>query len=467
MNSFFRIFCGLSAIVTTIVCLIMLSGVFAYAFLLPIAFFLFLNFVNLTRIIWQCRPLTAYIITGLLWVRMVFLPLYGALTGAYTSNNASQELSQHFIGAVSLCFYDCIAVAVVLLLFTSKNNMTGHSNITQGLYGQPGVYFLFVILALALFLTVGRTMNLFDFIIKPIAEDLERGEELMGGRELIIRQFVGSGLVFLFLLVLAWLKHKHDSSMNSRYFYWSLICASLFIAVIVGERRTSLLYKAFASGFVLLSLYPDKGRKTVSFIGVAALIVIAAMTIYKQFYGFMYSSYAEALQNVSMAQGFSYGLMDAYFYGIETVAKNIHYGRMMNLGIGQFIYDIVRNSFGINFFIPGGRLLTTQIYNNIIYSGEQLTGLLLSSSGYGFIFFGYAFAPVITVFNAGIMLFFEKCLRRSKTIEWQYVFAFLFIRFGFGFLGATPPLINFVTRFFVINALIIGAARMFKTRSSI
>ena len=106
------------------------------------------------------------------------------------------------------------------------------------------------------------------------------------------------------------------------------------------------------------------------------------------------------------------------------------------------------------------------LYNDIIYSGDQLTGFLLSSSGYGYVFFGYALAPIITAFNLVMMLFLEKSLRRSRSIEWQYVFAYVFIRFGFGALGATPPLINFSTRFFVINALLICVARMFKIKSS-
>ena len=466
MNSSFKAFCSITSIVTAILCLVVLSGVYSYVSMLPIVFFLFLHFIGLQNNIWHSRPLTSYIISGLLWMRMVFLPFYGALVGAFTTSSASVELSNHFIGAVSLCIYDCIAITIVLYLFAIRKDKTERSYMTRGLFGQSEVYFLFVGLALILFITVGRSMNLFDFFIKPIAEDIEREDELISGREMIIRQIVSSGVMFFFLFVSAWLKKRYDKTLSNKYFYWSLLCAILLIAIIVGERRTSQVYKAFASGYLLLSLYPRKRNKIVSYIGIAALVVLSAMTIYKQFYGFMYSSYSEAIHNASMAQGFSYGLMDAYFYGIDTVAKNLHYGQLINGGIGQFLYDFFRNIFGLNFFVPGGRLLTSQLYNDIIYSGDQLTGFLLSSSGYGYVFFGYALAPIITAFNLVMMLFLEKSLRRSRSIEWQYVFAYVFIRFGFGALGATPPLINFSTRFFVINALLICVARMFKIKSS-
>ncbi len=462
MNHFFSSLCSISSIIVAIVCMVTLSGVYAYASLLPIFFFIFLRSVVLTKNIWSCRPLTSYIITTMLWIRMVLLPLYGAVSGVYSDAGSSLELENHFVGALFLCIYDCVAVVITLFFFSTKNDQTARSYITQGLYGNKDIYLVFVVFAFVVFFTVGRSMHLFDFIIKPIGEDLERAGDLVGGRELVVRQIASFGLLFVFLLVVGWLKNKYDRTGASKYFQWSLICAVLFIAIIAGERRSSQIYKAFASGYVLLSLYPSKGKKTVSFIGIAALFVLAAMTVYKQFYGFMYSSYSEALQNASMSQGFSYNLMDAYFYGIDTISKNIHYGQLMDVGVGHLFYDFFRNLFGLSFFIPGGRLLVSQMYNSIIYSGDQLTGLLLSSVGYGYIFTGYSIAPLITVINVVMMLFFEKCLRKSKTIEWQYIWAFVFMRFGFGVLGSTPPLINLVTRFIVINAIIIGFARLFK-----
>ena len=464
MNSIFRTFCGISAIVAAIVCISFLSGVYTYAGLLPILFLVFTFAVNNLKSIWEKRPLTSYVVTAMLWMRMVMLPFYGAVTGFYSVTGASLELSNHFIGAMVLCLYDCIAISLVLLFFSFQKDKTERSYLTGVLYGRQELYFIFVSIALVLYFAVGRSMHIFDFAIKPIAEDLEREGDLTGGRELIIRQIVGSGLMFLFFLSIWWLKKRYDRTKSTKYFYWSLFCSIFLVSIIAGERRTSQVYKAFASGYLLLSLYPSKRRKTVLFIGSAALFVLAAMTIYKQFYGFMYSSYAEAIQNASMSQGFSYPLLDAYFYGLDTIAKNIHIGQMMNVGFGQFLFDFFRNFFGFSFFVPSGRLLTSQMYNSIIYSGDQITGFLLSSVGYGYIFTGYVLAPLITVFNVVIMLFFEKCLMQSKTIEWQYIWAIAYMRFGFGVLGSTPPLINYVTRFLFVNCLIILFARMLKAK---
>lgn len=462
MNSGFRTFCLLSALAAAITCLASLFGVYMYVSLLPIAFILYLILVTASNFLWTSRPLSAYIITGLLWMRMVLLPLYGTLSGSFTDNSIAPELGNHFLSSIVLCLYDCIAISLLFVVFSLREKKITRSSNSE-LYGQSGVYLLFVFLAIIVFFTVGRSMDLFDFAIKPIRSDLERGGDIVGGREMIIRQIVSSGMMFLFIVAIYWLKKKYDRTHLEKYFVFSLICAILLIAIISGERRTAQVYKAFASAYVLLTLYPYKSKKTITYIGVAALFVLGAMTIYKQYYAYMYSSYAEAIQSTSLGEGFSYNIIDAYFYGIGTIAKNIHYGQSMDTGLSQFLYDFFRNIFGLGSFFSDGRLLTSQMYNSIIYSGDQLTGLLLSSVGYGYLFFGYVFAPLVTLFNVGMMLFFEKCMTRSKYIEWQYVFAYVYMRFAFGALGSTPPLINLITRFLVINGVIIGIARLLKS----
>ena len=465
MNSAYKILCIISSIASAIVCIATLSGIYLYVSVVPVAFLVYVFFLSMMPRLWIRRPLSLNILTGMLWLRMVLLPLYGSIVGFFSATGVSVELGQHLIDSVFLCVFDSIAVFVFLFIFSSlKDRRLLGDGAKGGLYGRSEVYLFFCGIAALVYFTIGRTMDLFDFAIKPVGTDFERAGDITDSRSLIIRQVVSSGMMFFFIIVLNWIKKKHAITNSNKYFFLSLVCAFLFIAIISGERRTSQLYKAFASGFVLLSLYPSKKRETLLFIGIFAFAILALMTIYKQFYGFMYGSYSEAIQNASMEQGFSYSLLDAYFYGLDTIAKNIHYGQMINTGIGQFFYDFFRNVFGLSFFVPGDRLLTSQMYNSVIYSGNQFTGLLLSSVGYGYLFMGYLLAPIITVFNVMLMLFFENCMRRARAIEWLYIFAIVFIRFAFGVLGSTPPLINLVTRFLVINALIIGFARLFKLK---
>lgn len=393
---------------------------------------------------------------------MVMLPFYGTVSGVYSSQSAAPELQQFLLSSIFLCLYDSFAIFILLLVVSTKITNSPRLLVTGGLYGQKGVYIVLCLIALLVFVTVGRHMHLFDFAIKPVGDGLEREGDIVDSRALLIGSIVGTGVTFLFFLLLNRFHKQYNRTLSDKYFVFSIICALLIISIITGERRTSQLYKGFASAYVLLSLYPQKSRKTLSTIGIFVFIILALMTVYKQFNAYMYDSYSEAMQNASLNKGLSYKAIDSYFYGISTIATNLYYGQQMNLGASQLIYDFFRNVFGINFFIHDDKLLTTQTYNMVIYSGEQTTGLLLTSVGYGYLFGGFLLAPFATIFNVLIMLFFERCLRNSKTIEWQYVFAFVFIRFAFGVLSATPPLINLISRLLVINGSIIIIARMIK-----
>lgn len=462
MNFYFRLFCYFSALICFITCLFSLSGTYLVISIIPLFYSIFVFFTKELHRIWLNRPLTAYILTILLWIRMVLLPFYGTVSGAYYSHTASLQLQKYLLNSVFLCLYDNFAIFFTLYIASTAIKKTKRSLITRGLYGQKEVYVVFCLFALSVFLLIGRHMHLFDFVIKPVGADLEREGDITEGRILIIREIVGTGISFLFLLLLNRFHKKYNKTRSNKYFYFSLVCAFLLISIIVGERRTSQLYKGFASAYLLLSLFPLKKKKTISYVGIFAFVILALMTVYKQFNAYLYETYSEAMRNASLGKGFSYYNIDSYFYGIDTIAKNLYYGEQLNVGLTQFLYDFFRNFFGINFFLRDERLLTTQMYNVVIYSGDQLTGLLLTSVGYGYLFGGYVLAPFTTVLNVIIMLFFEKCLRKSHTIEWQFVFAIVYIRFAFGVLSAIPPLINLITRLIFVNGLIILFAKMIK-----
>ena len=466
MNSSFKIFCNITSIAATIVCFLSLTGVYLNVSLLPLAFFFFVNVISFLPNIWRRFPLSTYFLIVLLWIRMVFLSLYGALDGFFTELGDSIEMEQYLIPSLSLCLYDCVAITLFFVFLSfRKERFKIESPKRDLLYGRREIYVILIAVALFAYFSVGRALHLYDFAIKPVGGDYERESEFLDARSQIIRQLISSGILFLFFIILEACKKKQDLTRSNRFFYYSLICAILFIFIITGERRTSQLYKAFASIYVLLKLFPKNRKKIISCIGLATFGVLALMTIYKHFNAFLFDSYYEAVQNSSITGGFSYGLLDAYFYGPNTIAKNIYYGRMIDTDFGQFLYDFFRNVFGLNFFVPGGRLLTSQIYNSIIYSGNQMTGFLISSIGYGYLYCGFALAPFVTIFNVVMMVFLEKNLMKCRTIEWQYVWAFIFIRFAFGALGSSLPLLNLTTRFFIINGLIIGIARLFKYKT--
>lgn len=411
------------------------------------------------------NQITVIITLILLWMRMVFLPIYGVTSGIYGNGNSSEENMSIF-----LCSYECIVIALVLTFISKKYslgiNETSNTNYHIGLKGSPFIYFMFVLMALAVFFLMGRNLNLFEFGFKAIGEGIEREGDIIDSREITIRQIVSSGYLYLFFIFINIFKNNYEKTNSRRYLYYSIIFAAMMVCVIVGERRTSQIYIAFSCIWLLVHLYPSHKRSIVSYIGISALFVIITMTIYKQFHAFLYDSYEEAVQRGSLEGGFSAGLIDAYFNGINTVKLNLEFASSRSVDVYNFFYDIFRSIFGLHYFFKGG-LSTSELYNLQLYGGEQSTGFLLSSIGYGAIYFGVFLAPLISIVNILIVCWLERKMRSSSTIEFTYIWAFVYMRFAYGALGSIPPLISSASRMLIINGFIIYIASLGSHRNSL
>lgn len=456
MKSILHIFIVITSLLSAAVCFTTLQyTAFSALFFLPLTYLISYFLIYRLTEICPRNYITIHMVVVMLWLRMVLTPMYGTQSDMFIIDSAS--LSEYSELAILLCIYEAFAICLTLYLICRPSNNIKSMPIS--LRGNPNAYWILIVIAILVFLAIGRHMGLFEFGVKAIGEDIERDGDIVDTRSLIVRSIISSGYLFLFFVVVEKLRTQYESTHKSKYINYCIILAILMVCIIVGERRTSQLYIAFASCWLLIRLFPYQKRSIISFVGGAAVIVISIMTIYKQFHAFLYGSYIEALQNTSMSKGMSPELLDAYFYGIDTVIKNISYGKVANLDIGNLLYDFVRSTFGLHFFFKSDGLLTSQAYNMYIYSGNQTTGLLISSIGYGYIYFGFILAPIFTCINLIIMCSIEKRMRICDSIEMAYIWAFIFMRFGFGFLGAIPPLINIATQTLLIKGGIYFAAR--------
>lgn len=376
---------------------------------------------------------------------MVFIPVYGIFDGYY-EGTVSSSLSKYCNNTVALSSYEYIIVCILFYLVVSNRKNNVYSPNSLYLSGNKTVYLIVILIALLLFITRGRHLGLFEFGLKSVGGSLERSGDIEDGNYL--KSFISVGITFCFLLITSIFVKKYRLSLASKYVTYSIILAMMMICIISGERRTSLIYKGFACTWLLVGLYPKYKKKTTRLLLMVAVIVIAGMTLYKQYNAFLYGTYAEALSHARNV-GMSTGMLDAYFYGLNTISKNLAFADTGRVDVINLLYDLARNIFGLNFIVPKGYPLTSQLYNLSLSLGESQTGYLLSSVGYGYIFFGFYLSPIFTCFNVMIMVGLERAMRKAKSIEMSYVLAFLFMRFGFGFLGSIPPLLNLTTKMLI------------------
>ena len=452
------IFVYLSVIIAYADCLISsANGVTLNIAFLPVMFLL--SYIVLHNYIREgCRyRFTVFISLALMWIRMVLLPVYGIHSGIYgLPTNTYENYS------VILCCYDCLVVSAVLFFvsahFQIRNKIVLHKRRQLILHGSNKVYIAIAIIALFVYITIGRHMSLFEFGFKTIGEDIDRVGDIVDTRTMVVRLIVRSGYLYLFFVLVGYYRNLYYRKRNVKYLTYSLALAAMMVCVIVGERRSSQIYIAFSCIMLLSSLYPTKKKRIITWIGSIALFVIVSMTIYKQFHAFLYDSYVEAIQEKDIEEGFSASLVDAYFKGINTIRMNVEYAKQSGISIMNLIFDFVRSTFGLHYFVKGNNYTISELYNLYRYGGEQSTGYLLSSIGYGYIVFGFILSPIVSVFNILVACFLERMMLTSHSIEWTYLFASMYMRFAYGMFGDPAPLLNFVTRSLIINSIIISVA---------
>lgn len=452
------IFFVFSSFITFVVCLLSQTdycvvGVlpFSYIFL---SFFLFYSFKK------RVFPITVLIIGVLLWIRMVLIPFMGVTDSLYQTNLFKDDELAY--DAIKLCVYEGWVITIFLGVLTKiKRPSTGLST-PRRLEGSLRFYWIIILIALGVYFTIGRNMHLFEFAIKTVGETTERGKETLDAFPLLIRQIVSCGFLFVFFVWVERNRKKYMLSSNSMYSNLAILGALLLVCVIIGERRSSQIYIAFASCWLLVHVFNSQKRKIISYVVGTTAFVLIMMTIYKVFNAFLFSSYSEALQNSDVSSGFSASMIDAYFYGINTIAKNLSFGHVADLNILNFLYDILRSTFGLNFLAPHGISLTSQYYNLYLYGGEQSTGYLLSSVGYGYIYFGFILSPFISCLNIFFLTFMERKMKNVSSIEMSYIWAYLYMRFAFSLLGSLPPLISLSSRFLFFNGGIYYIAKKIK-----
>lgn len=380
--------------------------------------------------------------------------MLGAVDSSYF--NTINESNLSVVTSLYLTIYESVLVVFIVYFLSFKQEIIVER--PKVLKGSVAVYILFVAIALIVYLTFGRNLHIFEFALKSIGLG-ERPEEELDSYTLLIRQISSSGLLFSFLLIVDYCRIRYWRTLKSRYVSIALLFSGLMILIITGERRTSQIYTAFCTFWLLAKVFPSyKKRFVIGIVSVTAFVLIM-MSVYKHLNAFLYDSYVEAIAQSNFDENFQASMFDAYFYGVKTVSKNIEFGAMSNLSVFNFLYDIARCTFGVNFFVPRSIYLTSEAYNLYMYSGEQTHGYLLSSIGYGYIYFGFLFAPFATFLNVFLLSYFEKKLKKSNSIEMTYIWAFIFMRFGFGFLGSIPPLVSLITRYAFFNGSLYLLAR--------
>lgn len=427
--------------------------------LIPLAFALVSPLLAYVIYLNRGTSLTFCIVVILMAVRYVLTPCISYYSGYY--EGLVDQVSDRLLldSCVSL-LAELIIVALFSLIAFSSPKYSFSESETKGisLKGSPIFYCAIGVIALLIVIFFGARLNINFLFIS--ASSGERIDETISTSDQLLSQIANSGLTFLFLTLAMHCLKRYEQEEKRKYVAFALIAALIFVCFIFGERRSGIMFACFASAVVLIRLFPGYSKPITKAFCLILIVVIGLMSIYKVSYAFLYGSYIDTLANTDFNLRETARSFDMYFGGLGCVAENHMYLNELDLGLENLVFDVTRSTFGINILLRNSGSTISEIYNSYIYSGAQSTGHLITSASYGSIYLGQAFGSLATLLNIFIASKLEGCFKRSDSVEYLYIFSYVFLRFALGVFTSFPSLWSLVSRVLVINSLIIAASTL-------
>lgn len=462
------IFTSLLSVVIGILPIIEIQQGYELLWLHPFIYLFIYIFILNPTVRLKKYKVTLYFFIALSWIRCVLVPFLSFISGTYNGVSYAFVNPESTKIAILLVIYEIFissSFLYILIRFLSEREIKlPKRNIQMRLLGNSYVYLLFILLSIIIYFTIGR--NLIQFFVISV-DSSERAGDIEGTFLILIRQIITAGIVFSFLMVSSYCSRKYKKTKNKIYFYYAIIFALFSVGIIVGERRSAIVYTALVSIFILVKLFDMFKKEVVLYITGIGIFVLLMMTIYKHFAAFYYGSYTEAI--VSSDNDISYyaSMLQAYFFGTQNVALAVDLGNKFGFNLVNLFYDFARSTFGLNFLLKERMTMTSEFFNTYIYGYSMASGHVLSAVGYGYIYFGILLSPIIVCINVFISIMLEKWFNKTISLELKYILGYMLVRFATNIFVASPPLISVATNMFFTVGLVYLLALTLKSNKSI
>ena len=116
----------------------------------------------------------------------------------------------------------------------------------------------------------------------------------------------------------------------------------------------------------------------------------------------------------------------------------------------------------MNIFVNKDGLITSQLFNKLIYGDKQLTGHLISSAGYGYIYMGPILFPLILIFKITLTAVTENLIKKTNKLEIIFIGTFIYMRIATNMFGNPMPIISMLSSTIFVYGAVVLIAYLFK-----
>nr|WP_315212132.1 hypothetical protein [uncultured Flavobacterium sp.] len=213
---------------------------------------------------------------------------------------------------------------------------------------------------------------------------------------------------------------------KSKSYYLSMILMLVFVYLNLGTRRWDILFFIIVGLKFLYDLY---GKRTLNLIypfSIVGFFIIMSISIYK----FSWVLQGSDNRYLDMIKVFG-EQFQPYFSGPSLVAQTIDMVEYHNfnesVSIKTFLNDIIGSIPGLSSIADQSDRINYYFNEYIFGSNTKDTSQIIPMSGIGYIFFGFFFSPIFTVFFTWLGFKLETLAIQSKYIINSYLLYYMSI----------------------------------------
>lgn len=408
------------AFVIGLACLLMASSSgadFSLVFL-PFGYIVFLLAVGEDNVVRWAPGIAALNI--LLFLRFVLMPAAMCLTGdvsVYILNAANRPYG------VPLMLYELVGIGFVLK-FTAKKQriaaMAVQGSFDRGLYYGNVIAIAAVSILVLLAYRNRYLISGFSLITRGSVEGYT-SEDLASG---VVVAIWDSLLAWVYV----WLLYviKRNIRNESAAVIWAVVITFAFLVMVyIGQVSVSRWHTviAFAASlYCLVCIFPRYKRRLLLYTAIPVLVLIITASAFKNStYSWAGISYGEAL-----GQLFDVSTFDIYLAGPSTVSDGVTmYQHLGPFNFVALLVDAVQNLPFVNHWVD--KTLSTA-YNYHLY--WQRGDLIMPLIGQSMAYFGWPFAPVMSMLSVWFVRFFDRLAYRAPSLAHAFIAGFSGTWFG-------------------------------------
>lgn len=227
---------------------------------------------------------------------------------------------------------------------------------------------------------------------------------------------IGSRVVKIIIPIpfLCYLYSKYKRNKSFKYYLLSLIVLIFFYGFIIeGNSRNSIIMPATAAMFFLLKFYPRYG-KTTNLVLISVIVLISILSL-------IWKSFLGDVSGVKNSMSFWISYLEVYFAGISNMGKAVYAYHITDiLSYPSILFnDICRNVPFLNYLADNSNT-SSFYYVNVWGRTDQV----IPATGNGLFYFGYIFAPCVSMVIIQIAHWFEKKALLAKTMPEYLIYCY-------------------------------------------